>query len=190
MDALRQIARSLPPKLLPIARGIDRLNNWIGKGCYLLVILMIALGVWNVIGRFLGRAIGMNLTSNSLIEGQWYLFSLLFLLGAGYTLLKNGHVRVDIFYNRWSKRKQAIANLIGSILFLIPFCILLFWASWSEVMNSWAILEISPDPGGLPRYPLKTMILVSIVLLFLQGIAEIIKNWAFLTGHYTPPETA
>ncbi|WP_264327685.1 TRAP transporter small permease subunit [Romeriopsis navalis] len=183
MDVLRRLVQSLPPKLLPFARRVDRLNRWIAKFCYLLVMLMIGLGVWNVIGRFLGRLLGMNLTSNSLIEGQWYLFSLLFLLGGAYTLFRDGHVRVDIFYNQWNDRQKAIANLLGTIVFLIPFCIVIFLSSWSEVFNSWSTWEISPDPGGLPRYPLKTMILVSVVLLMLQGIAEIIKNWAFLTGH-------
>ncbi|NJN49814.1 MAG: TRAP transporter small permease subunit [Alkalinema sp. RL_2_19] len=185
LEALRRLVQALPPRLLPFARRIDRLNRWIGKSCYLLVLLMIALGVWNVIGRFLGRAIGMNLTSNALIEGQWYVFTLVFMLGAAYTLLQDGHVRVDVFYTNWSPRKRAIANLLGTIVFLIPFCILASVASWGAIANSWSIQEMSPDPGGLPRYPLKTMTLVSFGLLLLQGIAEIIKNWAILTGHST-----
>lgn len=146
---------------------------------------MIVLGVWNVIGRFLGRAIGMNLTSNILIEGQWYAFTLIFMLGAGYTLLHDGHVRVDVFYTNWSPRKRAMVNLLGTIVFLIPFGVLASIASWGAIVNSWSVLEMSPDPGGLPRYPLKSMILVSFGLLLLQGISEIIKNWAILTGDRT-----
>lgn len=178
--------RVLPPRLLPLAQKIDRLNHWIGQLCYILVLLMIALGVWNVIGRFLGRAVGLNLTSNALIEGQWYAFTMLFMLGAAYTLLHDGHVRVDIFYTNWSIRQRAIANLCGSIFFLIPFCILSVVASWASIMNSWSVLEMSPDPGGLPRYPIKSMILIACSLLTLQGISEIIKNWAILTGYPLP----
>lgn len=185
MEALRRVLYALPPRLLPLARRIDNLNNWIGKLCYFLVLLMIVLGVWNVIGRFLGRAIGMNLTSNILIEGQWYAFTLIFMLGAGYTLLHDGHVRVDVFYTNWSPRKRAMVNLLGTIVFLIPFGVLASIASWGAIVNSWSVLEMSPDPGGLPRYPLKSMILVSFGLLLLQGISEIIKNWAILTGDRT-----
>jgi TRAP-type mannitol/chloroaromatic compound transport system permease small subunit len=171
-----------PSALLPIAHAIDRLNHRIGKLCYALVLLMIGLGAWNVIGRFLGRAIGLNLTSNALIEGQWYTFTLLFMLGGAYTLLHDGHVRVDLFYTNWSPRRRAIANLWGTVLFLIPFCLLCIVASWDSIVSAWRIQEISPDPGGLPRYPIKSTILIACTLLLLQGIAEIIKNWAFLSA--------
>lgn len=148
---------------------------------------MIALGVWNVIGRFLGRLIGLNLTSNALIEGQWYTFTLIFMLGTAYTLLHDGHVRVDIFYANWSPRQRAIANLCGSIFFLIPFCAISVAASWASIVNSWSVMEISPDPGGLPRYPIKSTILIACGLLILQAISEVIKNWAMLVGYTLPP---
>jgi TRAP-type mannitol/chloroaromatic compound transport system permease small subunit len=86
-------------------------------------------------------------------------------------------VRVDIFYKDWSPRRQALVNFLGAILFLIPFCGLLIYFSWGNIVNSWQILEQSPDPGGLPRYPIKSFIIVSLVLLILQGISEAIKNW-------------
>ena len=163
--------------LLRLSRIIDHLNELIGRLTYGLVILMVLVGVWNVIGRYLGRSIGQNLTSNALIEIQWYIFDLVFLLGGAYALKHNEHVRVDIFYTKWSPKRKALANLIGTILFLIPFSIIVVIVSWGAVLNSWAILESSPDPGGLPRYPIKTMIIVSFVLLFLQGISEAIKNY-------------
>ncbi|NEQ39537.1 MAG: TRAP transporter small permease subunit [Okeania sp. SIO3I5] len=163
--------------LLRLSRIIDNLNELIGRLTYGLVILMVLVGVWNVIGRYLGRSIGQNLTSNALIEIQWYIFDLVFLLGGAYALKHNEHVRVDIFYTKWSPKRKALANLIGTILFLIPFSIIVVIVSWGAVVNSWAILETSPDPGGLPRYPIKTMIIVSFVLLFLQGISEAIKNY-------------
>ncbi|MGI0492019.1 TRAP transporter small permease subunit [Alkalinema pantanalense CENA528] len=182
LRSLQRWWRTAPPKLLPLSRAIDRLNEQIGQGVLWLVLVMVGLGVWNVIGRYLGRTIGQNLTSNAFIEGQWYTFDILFLLGAAYALLHDEHVRVDIFYTHWSPRKKAIANLIGSLFYLLPFCVLVAWFSWGSVVESWAIWEGSPDPGGLPRYPIKALILVSCFLLFLQGISEAIKNWAILTG--------
>lgn len=169
-------------RLLTFAHAIDRLTGWIGKMTAWLALLMLAIGGWNVIGRYAGKMIGQNLTSNSLLEAQWYLFDLLFLLGAAYTLQKNDHVRVDIFYKSLGDRQRAWVNFFGTLLFLLPFCGLGIFYSWESVVNSWKIWEMSPDPGGLPRYPIKTMIIVSFALLILQGIAELIKNGAIIWG--------
>ncbi len=173
--------------LLQVARKIDRFTNAIGKLAYWLVLVMIGVGVWNVLGRYVGNAIGQNLSSNGLIETQWYLFDLVFLLGAAYTLQHNEHVRVDVFYARFGRRGKAIADLIGTVFFLIPFSVLVLYFSWEAVAQSWAVRETSPDPGGLIRYPIKSMILVSFVLLILQGIADAIKNWAIIKGHLIEP---
>ncbi len=164
-------------KLLQIADVIDLINEWIGRITYWLVLLMVAVGAWNVIGRYIGRIIGINLTSNALIEIQWYLFDLVFLFGAAYALKYNQHVRVDIFYKGWSRRRQALANFLGNILFLIPFSFLIIYYSWGTVVSSWSIGEMSPDSGGLPRYPIKSAIIIAFILLILQGISEAIKNW-------------
>ncbi|MFK8185821.1 MAG: TRAP transporter small permease subunit [Phormidesmis sp.] len=172
--------------LLPIARKIDRFTNAIGKLAYWIVLIMIGVGVWNVLGRYLGNAIGQNLSSNALIETQWYLFDLVFLLGAAYTLQHNDHVRVDVFYARWNRRRKAMADLFGTLVFLLPFCALVIYFSWGAVVQSWAIRETSPDPGGLIRYPIKSMIIVSFALLILQGISDAIKNWAIITGQLPP----
>lgn len=161
---------------LKIAHIIDLITEWYGKIIYWLVLVMISIGVWNVIGRYIGKIIGENLSSNSLIELQWYLFDLIFFLGAAYTLKKDSHVRVDIFYKNWSSKTKALANIIGIVLFLIPFCIVIIYFSWQYVINSWQIMEISPDDGGLPRYPIKTMIIISPILLIIQGVSELIKN--------------
>lgn len=166
--------------LLRISRAIDRLNRWIGQFTYGLVLIMIIVGVWNVIATVLGRRFGQSLTSNAFLEIQWYLFAIVFLLGAPYTLLQNGHVRVDIFYKDWSQKRKAWVNFLGTLLFLIPFSILMIYFSWKTVLNSWKILEMSPDPSGLPRYPIKSMIIVCFVLLVLQGISEAIKNWTII----------
>lgn len=175
-------------KLLRLASLIDTISEWVGKLTYWLVLVMVLVGVWNVVGRYLGRFIGANLTSNAFIETQWYIFDLVFLLGAAYALKHDEHVRVDIFYKGWPPRRKALANLIGTFLFLIPFCLMVIYFSWGSIVESWRIWEISPDPGGLPRYPIKSMIIVSFILLIFQGIAEMIKNWAIVTGELTPQE--
>ena len=163
--------------LLRISRIIDSITEWFGRLTFGLVIIMVLVGAWNVLGRYLGKFIGYNLTSNALIEIQWYLFDLIFLLGAAYVLKHNNHVRVDLFYKDWTPRGKALVNFIGAIVFLLPFCGLLIYYSWGNIVNSWQILEISPDPGGLPRYPIKSAIIISLLLLILQGISEAIKNW-------------
>ncbi|TAE57758.1 MAG: TRAP transporter small permease subunit [Nostocales cyanobacterium] len=169
-------------KLLKLSNLIDICTEKIGRLTSWLVLVMVILGVWNVIGRYLGRLIGNNLTSNAYIESQWYIFDLVFLLGAAYTLKHNEHVRVDIFYSNLSGKKKAIADLFGTVFFLIPFCIMVIIVSWDAIIASWEIWEISPDPGGLPRYPIKTMIIVSFITLIIQGISEAIKNIAIITN--------
>lgn len=177
-------------KLLPIARKIDRLTNLIGQLASWLVLVMIGVGVWNVLSRYIGHAIGKNLSANGLIETQWYLFDIVFLLGAAYALQHNEHVRVDVFYAQWNRRRKALADLLGTLFFLLPFSVLVIYFSWGSVIRSWSVRETSPDPGGLARYPIKTMIIVSFVLLILQGISDVIKNWAIYTGVLpeAPPE--
>jgi TRAP-type mannitol/chloroaromatic compound transport system permease small subunit len=172
--------------LLALSRWIDRINAWIGRLASGLVLVMIAVGCWNVVGRYVGQAVGTNLSSNALIETQWYLFSVVFLLGAAYTLLHNGHVRVDVLYTQWTPRQRARANLIGTLVFLLPFSVLILLFSWKWVLASWLIGEQSPDPGGLPRYPVKTLILLSFLTLVFQGISEAIKYWAFLARSDAP----
>ncbi|AFY42741.1 TRAP transporter small permease subunit [Nostoc sp. PCC 7107] len=169
-------------KLLKISKIIDTCTEFIGRFTSWLVLVMVILGVWNVIGRYLGRFTGSNLTSNAYIEAQWYIFDLVFLLGAAYTLKHNEHVRVDIFYSNWQHRRKAIADLVGTIFFLIPFCVMVIVFSWDTIIASWQIQESSPDPGGLPRYPIKAMIIVAFVLLIFQGISQAIKNWAIIQG--------
>ncbi|ASC73334.1 Tripartite ATP-independent Periplasmic Transporter [Halomicronema hongdechloris C2206] len=173
-------------RLLRLARWIDAVNTRIGRITYWLVLLMVGVGAWNVLGRYLGYFVGRNLSSNALIEVQWYLFDLVFLLGAAYTLRHNDHVRVDVLQARWSTRRKVIADLVGTLLFLLPFCVMVIWVSWDAIATSWAIRETSPDPGGLPRYPIKAMILVSFGLLILQGLSEAIKQVAFLRGQHSP----
>lgn len=163
-------------KLLRLSQIIDRINEGVGRFSTLLIPLMVLIGVWNTLGRKLGNWIGQNLSSNSLIEGQAYLFALTFLLGAAYTLKHNGHVRVDAFYDHWPPRRQAWVNFLGALLLVIPFCSLMIYYVWSPIVNSWEVWEVSPNAGGLPRYPIKSVVCLFFVLLLLQGISEAIKN--------------
>jgi len=154
---------------LKLSTAIDKLNERIGQGVNWLVLVMIFIGAFNAIARYLGREIGINLSSNAYLEAQWYIFSLIFLLGAAYTLKRDAHVRVDVLYETLNPRKQAGLNLAGTILFLMPFCLLIIWSSWGTVRDSWAIRENSPDPEGLLRYPLKTVIPIAFALLLHQA---------------------
>jgi len=167
---------------MQFTRWIDALNGAVGRGASWLVLVMVLVGAGNAVARYLGRFIGINLSSNAYLEMQWYLFSLVFLLGAAYTLQRDDHVRVDVLYGRLSRRGRAWVDAVGTVLFLIPFCLFCLWVSWPSVRNSWQVLEGSPDPGGLPRYPIKSVILVAFVLLILQGCAELYRKVALLRG--------
>ena len=134
---------------LRLARTIDRINEWTGRITAWLVLVMVLLGSYNAVVRHLGRSIGVTLSSNAYIELQWYLFSLVFLLGAAYTLKHNAHVRVDVLYGNLKPRQRAWINLAGTSLFLLPFTLLMLYLALPAVKNSWAVREISPDPGGL-----------------------------------------
>ena len=167
--------------LLRLSAAIDRLNDRIGSAIQWLALVMVVVGALNAIARYAGRFTSVSLSSNAYLELQWYLFSLIFLMGAAYGLNHDYHVRVDVLYERLGRRARAWIDLIGSVLFLVPFAVMMLWVSWGPVVRSWSILETSPDPGGLPRYPIKTVILVSFLLLLLQGISQIVKNAAILT---------
>lgn len=152
--------------------------------------LTIAVGFYNVIARYIGRFIEVKLTSNLFIELQWYLFSLTFLLGFSYVLKHGLNVRVDFLYTNWSAKTKAWVDLVGHAIFLTLFCIIGLYVTTHPVLQSWGLLpdgsfgtwELSPDPDGLPRAPIKSMMLVAFGMLFLQTISEIIKNIAVIKG--------
>ena len=163
-----------------ISAAIDGLNDRIGSAIQWLALVMVVIGAFNAIARYTDQYTGMSLSSNAYLDLQWYFFSLIFLMGSAYGLNHDYHVRVDVLYERLGRRARAWIDLIGSVLFLVPFAVVMLWVSWGPVVRSWAILETSPDPGGLPRYPIKTVILVSFLLLLLQAISQIVKNAAIL----------
>ena len=142
----------------------------ISKICAWTLFAMTLLGALNAILRYSSKFTGQVWSSNAFLEGQWYLFSTVFLLGAGYTLYKDKHVRVDVLYSRFTPTRQKWIDLIGTVFFAIPFCVLGLWSSWDFVVNSWTISEMSPDAGGLPRYPVKTLIPIGFGLLLVQCV--------------------
>jgi TRAP-type mannitol/chloroaromatic compound transport system permease small subunit len=146
---------------------INWLNEKIGFGVSWLTGLLVIVVCYDVFGRYL-----LKTSTVAVQELEWHLFGVIFLLGAAYTLKHNGHVRVDVFYTRFSEKTKAIVDFVGSLVFLIPFALVVIWSSKNFVSNAIMFNETSPDPGGLPaRYILKAMIPAGFFLLFLQGLA-------------------
>ncbi|MFM7550813.1 MAG: TRAP transporter small permease subunit [Cyanobacteriota bacterium] len=160
---------------LSLADRLDALNRLAAALGRWALLLMLALGSWNVVGRYVGLAVGRNLSSNALIEGQWYLFDLMFLLAMGYALQRDDHVRVDVLQSRWSQRRRARVELGGTLGLLLPFVLVVLLASLEPSLASWRLGEASPDPGGLPRYWVKSLIPLGFALLGLQGVAQAIR---------------
>jgi TRAP-type mannitol/chloroaromatic compound transport system permease small subunit len=177
--------------LLNVSQAIDRAIDKLGILSTWTVLLTIAVGFYNVVARYIGRFVGLKLSSNALIELQWYLFSLMFLLGFAYILKQSANVRVDFLYTNWGEKRRALIDFLGTVFFLIPFCILGIWVSTNPVLQSWGLLpdgswggwEASADADGLPRAPIKTMLIVGFALLLIQAISQAIKYLAILKGY-------
>jgi len=166
-----------------IVRMIDGLNDKIGHFISWLCTLLVLVVCYDVFTRYV-----LNISSVAVQELEWHLFAVIFLIGAAYTLKQGGHVRVDVFYTHMSPRFKALIDLFGGLFFLIPFALLVIWTSHRFVSMSWAVREISPDPGGLPfRYLLKAMIPSAFVLVLLQGIAQTLRAFFILINR--PLET-
>lgn len=165
--------------LLKVSNAIDLLNENIGRGVSWLNTLLVVVICYDVTARYL-----FNSSSAGIVELEWHLFSFIFLLGAAYALLYDRHVRVDVFYQNFTEKKKAWINLTGTLLFLIPFCIITINASFIFTANAFAINEGSPDPGGLPaRYIVKAAIPLGFFLLLLQAISLAFKSILTLTGN-------
>ncbi|MDW8357496.1 TRAP transporter small permease subunit [Thermus sp.] len=168
--------------LLGLSRAIDTLTEGVGRAVVWLVLLVALLSAGNAIMRY-----GFSYSSNAYLEAQWYMFSLIFLLGGAYALKHNAHVRIDLVFGRFSRRTQAWIDLVGTVLFLLPMALGVIYLAWPWAMNSLNIREMSPDVGGLPRWPIKLALLLGFALLLLQGISELIKRAAFLAGYCSAP---
>jgi TRAP-type mannitol/chloroaromatic compound transport system permease small subunit len=171
--------------LLALARAIDALTERIGRTVIWLVLAATLISAGNALVRY-----AFDESSNAWLEIQWYLFGAIFLLAAGYTLKHNGHVRIDLFYNRLRPRAQAWVDLAGSLLFLLPMALGLAWLAWPMFHEAWITHELSPDAGGLVRWPVKLLLPAGFALLALQGVAEVIKHVGVLAGHAESPREA
>ncbi len=168
--------------LLRVSRVIDAVTGFLGKLLSIIVTLLVLLGVFNVITRYVGPLIGRNLYTQAAAEAQNYLFSLTFFLGFAYLLQRNGNVRVDFVYGKWNAKRQALINLVGHLLFLIPFCILALYVGLPVALRTFRTGETTGNAGGLQLYPLWFMFLAGLSLLLLQALSEIIKHGAVLAG--------
>jgi TRAP-type mannitol/chloroaromatic compound transport system permease small subunit len=168
--------------LLRMSRLIDGLNERMGRVMYWLVLVAVMVSAGNAISRKV-----LNISSNAYLELQWYLFSALFLFCAGYTLLRNEHVRIDVVAGRFSARTQAWIDIFGTVFFLLPMAVLFIYLSWPIFIRTYVQGEISTNAGGLLIWPARFMVPVGFALLTLQGLSELIKRIAFLTGHGPDP---
>ncbi len=168
--------------MLRISRWIDRLNERVGKCVYWLVLVAVVVSALNAIVRKV-----FNYSSNAFLEAQWYLFSAIFLLCAGYTLLRNEHVRIDVVAGRFSRRTQAWIDVFGTVFFLLPMALVFVYLSWPIFVRTWVHEEISGSAGGLVIWPARLLVPIGFSLLALQGLSELVKRIGFLRGHAPDP---
>ena len=168
--------------LLSVSRLIDRLSERIGHTFYWLVLATVLISAANAVVRK-----AFNYSSNAFLEIQWYLFSAIFLFLAGYTLLRNDHVRIDVVASRLSKRVQTWIDIIGTLFFLFPMAFLIMWLSWPVFVEAYERHEISTNAGGLIIWPARLLVPIGFALLIVQGVSELIKRFAFLRGLIPDP---
>jgi TRAP-type mannitol/chloroaromatic compound transport system permease small subunit len=168
--------------LLRLSALIDALNQIIGHAVYWLVLAAVLVSAGNATVRYT-----LNESSNLWLELQWYLFAAIFLLCAGYTLLRNEHIRIDIITGRFSKRVQTWIDILGGLIFLLPVTLIIMWLSWPVFLDSYVRHETSVNAPILLRWPVKILIPIGFFLLALQGVSEIIKRIAFLKGMAPDP---
>ena len=168
--------------LLQLSKAIDWLSEKLGRSMFWLVLVAVLISAGNAVIRKL-----FDVSSNAWLEVQWYLFSGIFLLCAGYVLKRNEHVRIDVISSRFSKRGQTWIDIIGFVLFLLPVTLLITWLSWPLFWRAYESGEMSQNAGGLIRWPVFLLLPVGFALLTLQGVSELIKRVAFLKGLIEDP---
>lgn len=172
--------------LRALARTIDAIQEPFGRAVSWLTTLMVAVVFADVIMRYT-----LSRTYVFTQELEWYLFGIVYLLAAGYTMLHDEHVRVDIVYSKLSPRRKAWLDFILLLVFFFPSCLLVVYTSWPFVRNSWSVWESSPDPGGIPaRWALKSVIIIGFVILMIQGVSELIKRFYVARGWEQPASRA
>lgn len=168
--------------LLSVSRLIDRLSERIGHAFYWLVLATVLISAANAVVRK-----AFNYSSNSLLEIQWYFFSAIFLFLAGYTLMRNEHVRIDVIASRLSKKTQTWIDIIGTLFFLFPMAFLIMWLAWPVFVEAYERHEVSTNAGGLIIWPARLLVPIGFALLIVQGVSELIKRFAFLRGLIPDP---
>ena len=168
--------------LLRLSGLIDALNEHVGKLSYWLILVAVLVSAGNATVRY-----AFDMSSNAWLEIQWYLFSAVFLFCAGYTLLHNQHVRIDVVTAHFSGRTRAWIDILGTLFFLLPMAITIMWLSWPVFLDAYRSNEVSTNAGGLMVWPGRLMLPVGFFLLVLQGLSELIKRVAFLRGLIPDP---
>ncbi|WP_131110350.1 TRAP transporter small permease subunit [Sulfuricystis thermophila] len=163
--------------LLQLSRLIDRINEAVGRAAIWLILVVVLISAGNAVSRF-----AFNMSSNAMLEVQWYLFSAIFLACAAYVLKKNEHIRIDVIAGRFSERAQNWIDVFGILVFLLPMAVLIAYLSWPVFMNAWHSGEVSANAGGLIRWPVRLLLPLGFALLILQAVSELIKRVAFLAG--------
>ncbi len=168
--------------LLKLSRLIDTVNEWIGKLTMWLVLAAVIISAGNASLRK-----AFNIGSNASLEIQWYLFAAVFMLGVGYVMLRNAHVRIDFISSKLSKRTNAIIDAIGIVVFTIPLSIIMINLGWPVFMRAFDTGEMSQNAGGLIRWPMWALLPLGFSILLAQASSELIKRVAFITGHTSEP---
>jgi TRAP-type mannitol/chloroaromatic compound transport system permease small subunit len=168
--------------LLKLSRLIDTVNEWIGKLTMWLVLAAVIISAGNASLRK-----AFNIGSNASLEIQWYLFAAVFMLGVGYVMLRNAHVRIDFISSKLSKRTNAIIDAIGIVIFTIPLSIIMINLGWPVFMRAFETGEMSQNAGGLIRWPMWALLPLGFSILLAQASSELIKRVAFITGHTSEP---
>ncbi len=178
MSALDALVKAL----LPLSRAIDAINTWLGKHLAWLILAAVIVSAANATIRKI-----FDISSNSWLELQWVLFSVVFLLCAPWTLLCNEHIRIDIVNNLMPRRVRSWIDLVGHTFFLMPFCVIMVVTGIPFFMRSVEINEQSGNAGGLPQWPTKSLIMIGFALLFIQAVSELIKRIAVMRGQIPDP---
>ena len=164
--------------LLGLSRAIDGFNRRWAVVANWLVLIACLISAGNAMSRYL-----FSISSNGWLEAQWYLFAGMVLLGGPYALKRNGHVRVDLIYSMVSERTRLWIDVFGTLLFLLPICIILVLFTWPWFLDSWRLQEYSGNAGGLLRWPVKLLLPLGFFLMAMQGVSELIKRVAALLGY-------
>ncbi|MDX1344490.1 MAG: TRAP transporter small permease subunit [Sedimenticolaceae bacterium] len=168
------------PLLLKAEAAISRFSTWIGYLCAILLLLLIANVFYDVVARYVFNSVSIGMQ-----EMEWHLYATMFLLGVSYAVSTEGHVRVDLFYERMSPKRRAVIDLTGSVVLLIPFALLVFWFGIDFTWQAWEIDEGSGDPGGLPnRWIIKGMIPFSFLAMAISGLGMMLRSINILRGYH------